>query len=1058
MSTFDSTTSAEKVDPVVFAATDAAARISGRDPLAQLTKIAAECLCCEAAYVGIAMVDDPIKLQTAGLFVHGQSLESQSYAVAGTPCAEVLKHGFQTFGAGDALLQQCGLNVVAGTQFYAGAPIVASTKEPLGVLVVLCRTDLPDLTQVEAVLNVLAARVAAEVESKRGPAAVQPDTDLYRLVFEASIDGLALINRDGIVVDVNRALGNIDGYSREEVIGQFPPRYRAAKERAGFLKLLKSVIGGKSAEAKVFLPHKNGSRRPVETRSVGIIFRGDPHMLVIIRDLSERVQHEGELRRSEDLYRAVFDASVDGLVVLNTDGLVVDVNPAVSRADGFSREELVGQFPPSLRDPSLHERQRKFVKRVLAEGRLETEGELLRKDGQRYTAEMRSVRIDYHGEPHVLVVVRDISERRNREIELQRSEQQYRTVFEGIIDGLVLINAEGIVVDANQAMLDMDGFERSEVIGKLPPTYTDRVMIDGHREFIRRALASEPLKNEFYFKRKDGSRYYGEVRPIPIIHNNEPHALLLVRDISEQKAQHAALTQSEDRLRATIATALDSIIAMDEAGKIIDFNPAAEACFGYTREEVIGRALDEVVIPPNMRKAHRAGLKKYLATGEGPYLGTRIEVEAMRKDGAILQAELAISVAGDEGDKIFIGYLRDISEQKRAAEQSERLEAQLRQAQKMEAIGHLTGGVAHDFNNILTSILGYVTLARDYVENHGDEKLDRYLDRAERAGGRARDLIAQMLTFSRGQQGERKEVNLASLVEESLTLLESSLPASIEMTSEFPQSVPPVSIDPVHFEQILVNLCINARDAMNGAGSLAVSLGERRVRDLVCSGCRDTIEGRFAELSVTDNGPGIEPAIIERIFEPFFTTKDVGKGSGMGLSTVHGIVHDHDGHAIVDSTVGRGTTLRVLLPISHTPAAVETDVAEPISRQESELLDGHVLVVDDSVEVGEYIEDLLNVWGLEVSLINDPIVAKETILKNPTVFDLVITDQTMPRLNGLELATAVHDVAPDLPIFLYTGYSESVTEEIALAAGVRAFLEKPLDTSRLRALVREVLG
>lgn len=883
--------------------------------------------------------------------------------------------------------------------------------------------------------------------------------DLYRLIYDAALDGISIINRDGVVVDVNPALGRIDGYPRDEVIGQFPPRYRDAKYHESFRALLKRVLDGQTLEAEVFIPHKDGTRRPVETRSARIIYHGEPHMLVIVRDLSERQQHEGELRRIEDRYRAIFDASLDGLCVIDSAGNVVDVNPALMRVDGFDRQELIGQFPPTFRDPKEHEHHRRYVALVLERGSLESEAQLLRKDGTAYMAELRSVRIEYHGQPQILVIVRDISERRSRELDLVRSEDQYRTVFEGMIDGLALVRSDGIVVDANQAMLDLDGWQRDELIGSMPPTYIgNESKIAAHCEYIRRVLDGENVKREFRFERKDGSFYYAEVRPIRVNQNGEPHVLLVIRDISAQKAQHAALARSEDRLRSTVATALDSIIAMDETGVIVDFNPAAELCFGYRAEEVIGRSLEDVVIPPDMRAAHRRGLQHYLATGDGPYLGTRIEVEAMRKDGSILQTELAISVSTGSDGRIFIGYLRDITERKVAAEQAELLEAQLRQAQKMEAIGHLTGGVAHDFNNILTSILGYVTLARDHVEAKHDEKLERYLERAERAGGRARDLIAQMMTFSRGQQGTREEVDVVRLVDESLTLLESSLPASIEMFTNVPEGLPTISIDPVHFEQILVNLCINARDAMNGVGKMTVKVALRDAVDLVCNGCREAVEGHFIELAVADNGPGISPGIVERIFEPFFTTKDIGKGSGMGLSTIHGIVHDHAGHALVDTQLGVGTTMRVLLPVGSMAVRPSNDAAARPQVADNKRLVGRVLVVDDSVEVAEFLDDLLQSWGLDITVYNDPIAARDFVVANPSAFDLIITDQTMPRLSGLELAKIITALPQQIPVFLYTGYSETVTEEVALAAGIRAFLQKPLDTSQLDALVREVLN
>lgn len=758
----------------------------------------------------------------------------------------------------------------------------------------------------------------------------QRDDDLYRLIFRAALDGMALVDGRGIVIDVNPALGAIDGFPRAEVVGRYPPRFRETESREIFLDLVRRVLDGDTVEDQVFLQHRDGTHVPVETRSTRIMVAGEPHMLVVVRDLRERARHEGELRHSQDLYRALFEASLDGLVVLDAQGVVVDVNQELLDIDDFSREELIGQFPPAFRAPEMHRMHRRFIETVLERGSLDTEAELLRKDSSTYMAEMRSVRVDFRGEPRVLVVVRDISDRRERESDLERSEERYRTVFEGMIDGLALIRSDGIVVDVNQAMLDLDGFERHELIGKLPPTYIghdDRIA--AHREYVRRVLANEHVKREFRFQRKDGSHYDAEVRPICVDHDNERHVLLVIRDISEQK---------------------------------------------------------------------------------------------------------------------------------QAAAESERLQAQLRQAQKMEALGHLTGGIAHDFNNILTSALGYISMARDLPLTASDDRMQRYLARAERAGERARDLIAQMMTFSRGQQGERREVALAPLVVEALTLLESSLPASLETSSSLPDGLPMVRIDPVQFEQILVNLCINARDAVAGHGSLGVTLATHAVDGLACAGCRETFSGRYVEMAVSDNGPGIDAAMLDRIFEPFFTTKELGKGTGMGLSTVHGIVHDHGGHVLVDTAANAGTTMRVLLPMARDAAGEESGSrpVEPVAA--TPRLGGRVLVVDDNRDVAEYLSDLLASWGLEVDAETSPLAAEARVAAAATHYDLVITDQTMPRMSGLELARTIMRRSPDLPVFLYTGYSETVTEDMALAAGIRAFLGKPLDTARLRALVGEILG
>jgi signal transduction histidine kinase/CheY-like chemotaxis protein len=378
-----------------------------------------------------------------------------------------------------------------------------------------------------------------------------------------------------------------------------------------------------------------------------------------------------------------------------------------------------------------------------------------------------------------------------------------------------------------------------------------------------------------------------------------------------------------------------------------------------------------------------------------------------------------------------------------------RLEAQLRQTQKMEAIGHLTGGIAHDFNNILTGIMGYIVMAQEWQEGHGDERLRRYLERAQNSVQRARDLIQQMLTFSRGQHGEPRPLALDSVVGESLGLLKSTLPSSLEFTLESDQELPEILADPVHIEQVLMNLCINARDAMQGSGGLDITL---RAVDItpggVCASCRQPLRGRYIELAVSDNGPGISPEVVDRMFEPFFSTKGVGKGSGMGLSTVHGIVHDSDGHILLDTEPGQGATFRILLPpLATAPESAPDQACSEVAGNAGDRapLHGKVLLVDDDPDVREFMAERLSNWGLEVSVCASAVEALDYFMDIEPPFDLLVLDQTMPKMTGTEFAALVLERFPDLPVVLYTGYSDELTEAHAQALGIRALVRKPID-------------
>jgi two-component system cell cycle sensor histidine kinase/response regulator CckA len=517
------------------------------------------------------------------------------------------------------------------------------------------------------------------------------------------------------------------------------------------------------------------------------------------------------------------------------------------------------------------------------------------------------------------------------------------------------------------------------------------------------------------------------------------------------------LHKSEDRLRATVESALDCIIAMDREGRVIEFNPAAEDCFGYRSEEIIGSILADRIIPARLRVEHEQGMARFREHGTGAYLGKRVEVTAMRADGSEFPAELAIDVAQGAEGEIFIGYLRDITERREAEAQRQRLEQQLRQAQKMEAIGQLTGGIAHDFNNILTAMTGYVVLAGERAGALGDAKLARYLDRAQRSGQRASDLIQQMLTFSRGRHGVPRPIAPAPLIREWIGLLETTLPSSVEIRTDLDSQVPEVLLDPLQIEQVLMNLCINARDAMQGHGTLTVSLRNVTLGDGICASCRQPVTGEFIEIAVSDTGSGVPADVQERMFEPFYSTKAVGHGSGMGLPMVHGIIHELGGHLLLDSRPGEGASLRILLPpLSIGEAGATTDAIVDV-RPDRHRIAGRVLLVDDEPTVGEFMQDLLEDWGLTVSVFSSSVDACMQFSDDPDLYDLVILDQTMPRMSGMEVAQQLLGLRPDLPVILYTGYNDEITEEQVIAAGIRALVSKPVDTAALYSMVERLL-
>jgi PAS domain S-box-containing protein len=658
-------------------------------------------------------------------------------------------------------------------------------------------------------------------------------------------------------------------------------------------------------------------------------------------------------------------------------------------------------------------------------------------------------------------------ERRQADEARRRSEESYRSIFEAAEDPLFVHDAgSGAILDVNPKACQVYGYSREELlslgVGALssgvPPYTQERAAV-----LIEQARREGPVRMEWHRRNKDGSLHWDEVYIKLVKIGGADRILAVTREITDRKEREEALRKSEDRLRATVEAAMDCIIAIDEQGRIIELNPAAEATFGHRRAEVLGQGLADLIVPERYRAAHQAGMDHYLATGEGPYIGKRVEVIALRADGSEFPAELAIDVAQGTEGRIFIGYLRDITERKRAEADRVRLEGQLRQAQKMEAIGQLTGGIAHDFNNILTGTLGYLAMAQEQAAVYEDPKLTKYLERAERAGQRAKGLIQEMLTFSRGQRGSPRSLQLGPHLGEAVKLLQSTLPSSTEIRTQFPPGLPCVLVDPLHVEQCLVNLCINARDAMGGKGTLTLTLGTASSGGRTCTSCHQPIDGSYVELAVSDSGPGIPPQVLERMFEPFYSTKEVGKGSGMGLAVVHGIVHEYGGHIQVETRAGVGSTLRLWLPAWFPADAAGTDAhGSPEETRGAQVetrgISGRILLSEDEESVREFMQDLLAGWGLEVVTTVNGVEACEHFAADPDGFDLAVLDQTMPRMTGLETAEQLVKLRPALPVILYTGYSEQVTEAQLSAAGVRCLIKKPLDVAAFHALLDDILS
>ncbi len=641
------------------------------------------------------------------------------------------------------------------------------------------------------------------------------------------------------------------------------------------------------------------------------------------------------------------------------------------------------------------------------------------------------------------------------------NQSRYQALFENPIIGIRISSVadDGRIVEANPAYQKMTGFSEAELRERTIFDLTHPEDLEDNRRLYAEmgtgGLSSYQIEKRFV--RKDGSIFWGRLTAHPLRNTagQVTHHIGWVEDVSEHRRSQEALLETKGRLEAVLNAALDGIVLIDPAGIIQLANPAVQRMFGYTPAQLLGENV-KILMPAPWREEHDGYLAHYQATHEARIIGIGRQVEGRRRDGSTFPLDLAVSEVRYGGELFFLGTLRDVTERIQ-------LEAEVRQSQKMEAIGRLAGGVAHDFNTLLGTIRGYSEMLLGALPRK--ETLRRPVEQIHRAAMRGAQLTRQLLIFSRRQEVQAQAVDFGRLLADVEVMLDRLIGEDIQLIRDIEPRLGRVWGDPGELHQIVLNLVVNACDAMPQGGSLTLSVRNLETsREIAVEGGR-LPPGSYALLQVVDTGMGMTEEVRKHIFEPFFTTKEPGKGTGLGLSTVHSIARRSQGGIAVVSAPGKGTTFQVYLPYAAVaareepePAAVEPDdnvtTGAGTSRSGGTLL----LVEDDDLFRG-LLRHVLEAQGYTVHAAENPAKALEIAAVHGADVRLLLSDMVMPGGNGADLAVKLVDQNPDLKVVLMSGYTDdALSRREADQTRADAFLEKPFATQELLRLIRELLS
>jgi len=912
-------------------------------------------------------------------------------------------------------------------------------------IILLAIEDITERKKIEAGLE--KTRKELEVIKKSADEAHEFADSVINTVREPLIS----LDQDLRVVTVSRSFYDFFKVAPEDTVGQLI--YDLGNKQWDIPKLrelLETILPQKTSfdgyEVEHDFPTIGRRTMLLNARQIEQVMGKERIILLAIEDITERVQAETMLKNSEEQYRRLFETADDGILLLEKSELKIrHANPAIISMLGYSIEELIGSDMKRIGFPDKLGTFQEILQTLIKDGIDHFENVVVQnKDG-------RAIYTDIYMTNRARLVqcnIRDISESKKAEASLKESEENYRILFDNAPDLIIVFNSKGNLLDLNKKFEEESGYSREEMIGK--NVFTSGVLTEASVNmsmlYFEKILAEKKrVLFEVEGVTKDGIKISYELMAVPIKEKDGKIITVqaTLRNITERKQSVKALQNSETHLRTLVQTIPDLIWLKDPQGIYLACNPRFESFFGAKEKDIIGKT-DYDFIDRELADFFRENDKKAMEKGK-PSINEEELVFAEDGHREIIET-IKTPMYSNEGQLSgVLGIGRDITDRLNT-------QAQLIQAQKMESVGRLAGGVAHDYNNILGVIMGYTELTMSEIDSDG--ALYANLDEVYKAAKRGADITRQLLAFARKQTIAPIVLDLNERVEGILKMLRRLIGEDVNLVWSSGSNLWPIKIDPSQIDQILANLCVNARDAITGVGKITIETGIVVIDKAYCADKPGFVTGEFVMLAVSDNGCGMDKEILDNIFEPFFTTKPVDKGTGLGMSTVYGIVKQNKGFVNINSEPDEGSTIRIYLPRyrGKTVTIQEESIREiPIGHGEV------VMLVEDDLGILKLGRRLLDSLGYTVFTANAPIKAMDLAMEHVGEIHLLVTDVIMPEMNGSDLAEQVRSLYPDIKVLFMSGYtSDTIARHGVLNENVN-FIQKPFSKEDFAIAIRKAL-